>query len=299
MRGFCARAADMRLHVAPRPTLGKICGLPRCGYERLVRIPLSSIVLSGLLACQPGRSDKSEPPKGEQPPPAQPSAQAKVQEPTAPLGKEPTPAQAVMRGHFEHAAQAREALLRADVESAKKAMAWLAKHPLGAVLPEELHPLQEAMQQSAAEFDQAQTLREAGLALARTLTRCGDCHRRSGKGPTFAVPPVPQGEDAIHHMQRHHWAAQRMWEALVKDDAEAFGSAAEALAEGPVDVALLAPPEAKKETVERLSGYLHELGASAESANDAASRAETYGKFLATCATCHRLLGRGPRPVAP
>jgi cytochrome c553 len=153
------------------------------------------------------------------------------------------------------------------------------------------------MQQSAAEFSKATNLREAGVALAMTLTKCGDCHDKAEKGPTFAVPPLPEGEDAVHHMQRHHWAAERMWEGLVKRDPEAFEAAANAMAEGPIKAELLAPPANEKETVDHLTKHLHELGEKAKAASDPAARAEVYGNFLATCATCHRMLGRGPKPV--
>jgi cytochrome c553 len=209
-----------------------------------------------------------------------------------------TPTKAMMRGHFQQAGEAREALLRADVEGAKKAMNWLASHHLGAALPEDLQPMQKAMQDSAAEFGKATNLREAGVALALTLTKCGDCHEKAGKGPTFAVPPLPEGDDIVHHMQRHHWAAQRMWEGLVRSDSQAFEAAAAAMAEGPACGTLLTPPPEFKESVEQLTKHVHALGEKAKAAADPAARAEVYGNFLATCATCHRMLGRGPAPVA-
>jgi cytochrome c553 len=27
------------------------------------------------------------------------------------------------------------------------------------------------------------------------------------------------------------------------------------------------------------------------------AQADVYGRFLATCATCHRMLGKGPQPI--
>ena len=189
---------------------------------------LAILLMCGLFACQQNVEDKE---------PAQPPA-PQTEPPPAPAVEEAapqmTPTKAMMRGHFEQAGEAREALIRADIASAKTAMNWLATHKLGVALPESLRPMLTPMQQSAAEFSKATNLREAGVALAQTLTKCGDCHDKAGKGPTFAVPPLPEGKDAVHHMQRHHWAAERMWEGLVKRDPEAFEAAANAMAEGPI-----------------------------------------------------------------
>lgn len=252
---------------------------------------------------------KDEPPAAAAPEPAAEPAVAPAAEPTAepeaPAEPEaaadpeaPTPAQTLMRGHFQQAGETREALLRADIETAKRDMNWLATHNLGAALPGELQPLLKAMQESAGEFAKAKNLREAGVALATTLTKCGACHKQTGKGPTFAVPALPEGEAAAQHMQRHHWAANRMWEGLVNNDEDAFQSAAAVLGEGPVDPALLAPPENVKAKVEELTKHLHAVGKEATEAKDPEARAAAYGNFLATCATCHRMLGRGPKPVA-
>lgn len=249
-------------------------------------------------ACQHKSEDEPSTAKEETVQPAPEPAKPAETAPAPEQAETITPTQALMRGHFQQAGEAREALLRADIASAKKAMHWLATHKLGVALPQELQPLLAPMQESASHFAKATNMREAGVALAQTLTKCGDCHDKAGKGPTFAVPPLPQGKDPVHHMQRHHWAAQRMWEGLVKRDPEAFEAAANAMAEGPIDAALLAPPPGEKETVDQLTQHLHGLGEKAKAAKDPMARAEAYGNFLATCATCHRMLGRGPKPIA-
>jgi len=266
-------------------------------------------VLGALSACQKNDSDAA-PAAAPEPAAATPSEAPGANEvgtadeeekeaavPAAAPTEEPTPTQALMRGHFEKAEEAREALVRADMDTAKTAMAWLAGHPLGGVLPEKLQPLLKVMQDTAGDFAKATTLREAGVVLANTLTKCGDCHAAADDGPTIGVTPVPEGDDIAAHMGRHHWAVNRMWEGLVTNDAEAFTAAAEVLAEKPLDAKMLTTTPKDAANAAKLTAYVHELGQKAKDATDSPSRAEAYGNLLATCATCHRMLGRGPKPL--
>src|SRR5262245_53079650 len=70
------------------------------------------------------------------------------------------------------------------------------------------------------------------LALANTAAVCGQCHAAAGSGPSF-----PEADDADaelglsdtlgDRMERHAWAANRMWEGLIapSDSAWRAGSA--------------------------------------------------------------------------
>jgi cytochrome c553 len=152
------------------------------------------------------------------------------------------------------------------------------------------------MQTEAGHFEEATTLTEAGTALARTLTRCGGCHRVSQGGPEIGIPPLPEGDSVAAHMQRHRWAADRMWEGLVKDDAEIYGTGAAALREASLfesEIEDRANTEAPRERVRAIANLVHELGAEAATAETPTDRADVYGRLLATCATCHRMLGVG------
>ena len=259
--------------------------LARGKNVQIVRVCLAVVVLS---ACN--KSESKEPPKPkvvEQP----------VEQAPPPKDPQEVATERLMRGHYEKAVEAREALIRADVPAAKAAMKWLAQEQEAfAVLPE-LRPLLAEMRRAAAEFDKADTLRAAGDALAATLTRCGSCHSAAGKGPTVAISPVPDGDDARAHMQRHHWAAQRMWEGLVLASPERFGEAASVLAEASLSGRELGPAELSAKDVARLDAHVHKLGEDARAATTDEARAEVYGRLLATCATCHKLMKRGPQPV--
>ncbi|MCB9598012.1 MAG: hypothetical protein H6719_35175 [Sandaracinaceae bacterium] len=208
---------------------------------------------------------------------------------------EPTPAQALMHGHYRRASDARESLIRGDIEQARGDMQWLATHHEGDALPEALQPRLASMQTDAAAFAEATTLTEAGQALARTLVRCGECHEASGGGFHVALPPLPEGETTAAHMQRHRWAAERMWEGLVTADVEQYTAGTDALREVALhENALPSSEEQPPERVAALATHVHELGAEASDATDWAGRASVYGRYLATCAACHRLLHTGP-----
>lgn len=210
---------------------------------------------------------------------------------------EPSMAAEVMRGHFEQANEARQALIRADLDRAKKAMKWLAEHELGVVLPEELAPMQTQMQAAAAAFGEAKNLREAGIAMAKTLSRCGDCHRAAGKGPVIASEPVPDEQTLQAHMRRHHWAAREIWAGLVTASEATVKAGIEALDEAPLEAEVLTTLEAQRPKVVKLDAHVHALGLQMRDAASPDARLEAYGHMLATCAVCHRMMGRGPAPV--
>ena len=236
-----------------------------------------------------------------------PSVPVATPEPTPPEAVEntdvapPSPVGEVMRMHFERAANSRDAIVRGDLDSARIDMNWLATHHGGDTLPEHLRPLFAQMQTEAGHFAEATTLTEAATALARTLTRCGGCHRVSHGGPDIAIPPLPEGDSVPAHMQRHRWAADRMWEGLVKDDADVYRTGAGALREGSLFEAELegrANTQAPRERVRAIANLVHELGTEAAGAETATDRADIYGRLLATCATCHRMLGVGDTVAA-
>ena len=256
----------------------------------------SSIFFTALFVCCAACDEPATPPGAEQP--SGTAAEATPADtppevPAAPEIPEPTPSQGLMHGHYRRAADARDALIRGDMETARADMQWLSAHHEDEALADDLQPLLVQMHTEAARFADATTLTEAGQALARTLVRCGNCHRQHDAGFQVALPPLPEGDRNVDHMQRHLWSATRMWEGLVMADAEQFTAGTDALREAPLhDLAGESgqPPE----RVSALADHVHALGREAAEAADDDARASVYGRFLATCAACHRLLGTGP-----
>lgn len=258
----------------------------------LLRPSLIITLMLAVAGC--GKSDDRA--TAHEPPPEPPPAEA----PAAPVPEAPATPTAVgelMRGHFTHASDARLALIRADLPAAKEAMKWLATHKLGESLPVELKPRLDEMQAAAAKFGEAKNMREAGVALATTMSRCGSCHKAAGKGPNIASEPMPDAKDLNSHMQRHHWASRRIWSSLVTASDEALAEGIEALNEAPLDAATLAAVGDQVAKVGALDAHVHKLARDMKSAQTEAEKLEAFGHMLATCAVCHRTMGRGPKPI--
>jgi hypothetical protein len=265
-----------------------------CTKEEPKPQPVAEPEVAEELASEPGVADEAD--EGED---------AEGEGETGPAAGEgeaagdPAAVKALMRGHFSHALQAREALIRGDMAKAKEAMKWLAGHEHGGSLPEKLKPLLPPMQQAAKDFAEAETLRDAGASLAATVARCGACHTEAQDGPIFAATPMPAGEGPKAHMQRHLWVAQRMFEGLALGSTELFSEAARALHDAPMGAEQLDGAAEKAANVKALGEYVHTLIEQAQKAETVEAQTDVYGRFLATCATCHRMLGKGPQPIEP
>lgn len=216
-----------------------------------------------------------------------------------PATEEPEPAppatKALMAEHFRKAWSARDAIVRGDFETAKDEVRWIAEHDQGEAIPSELRPKLAPMQQAAQEFVDTSSLSEAGASFARMVHRCGECHADTEGGPRFEPGPVPEGEGLEAEMQRHRWAADRMWEGMVQPDPAAFARAAEVLAGTELaSETMVEGTNADPERVQALADHVHEMAEDAANAENEDARILAYGRFVASCAGCHRLVGKGP-----
>jgi cytochrome c2 len=263
------------------------------------------LLLAALAGCSGGEEQATPPPT---PPPATTEAPPPTTTtPPPPATTEPA-AEAdpnstrdLMQNHFGRAASAHDAIVRADLEQARADMQWLATHEEGMAVPEPLRPMLVEMQAEAARFAEATTLTEAATSYARTLVRCGACHTASHGGPEMAEPIMPEGDTPEARMRRHQWASDRMFDGLVTGNAEIFRSGNDALTSAPLTQAdLPATATQPTEQVVALTTHVQNLGSEAAAATTDEARASIYGRYLATCATCHRLLEGGtPEGLQP
>ena len=199
-----------------------------------------------------------------------------------------------MHGHYERARSVHDTLVRADMDTARADMAWIATHEEGNALPAELRPRLVEMQTEAASFAQATTLTQAGTAVGRMLARCGACHAESHGGPTVAETPIPEGDTPEARMRRHQWASDRMFDGLLTASPDTFRRGNDALTSAPLTQDELPATAAQPpEQVVTLTTHVRELGAEAAAAEDDDTRASIYGRYVATCGACHRLLEGG------
>jgi len=202
--------------------------------------------------------------------------------------------QAHMKDHFFKATEMQLAVINGDLAAVREPARWMAEHANSAAMPPEWRSHAEAMRKWARQAEDAQDIETAARATAGMGAECGNCHQDLGAEVSFADPePLPQGDDAATHMQRHAWASGRMWEGLVApsgaiwdEGAEVLGEAPLAPADLPVDLDVLAE-------VSEMEGAVHAMGAESVGLSGQAARARVYGEFLATCASCHEETGRG------
>lgn len=192
--------------------------------------------------------------------------------------------------HFVLATYARDAVITGHLGALRRALGALADYKYEHVSPGDWKPWIARMQAAARPGASATTLDEAALAVANTAAVCGECHREHRAGPQFPKDDDPDGEAGLSNtlsdrMERHVWAANRLWEGLIapSDPIWRMGSAELA------NVPLKAPkekPALSSQFVQQLR-QVRELGDRARGASEPAERVAVYARVLSTCARCH------------
>jgi len=201
-----------------------------------------------------------------------------------------TPTQAHMYAHFDRTLEVHDALVRGDMERARRGAEWLATHQDAAMLPEGSERFSTLMRGQAGRVSEASELQEAAVAVARMASACGGCHEEYGIDPRFLMgAPPPGGSGAKAEMALHVWASERMWNGLVGPDDYAWTSGASALTKGWLSPRDVVADPSTRERVRELVQQVYQVGTRAGTVSDAQARAEVYGEFLTTCIDCHRL----------
>lgn len=199
-----------------------------------------------------------------------------------------------MMGHAAKATEARDALIRGDIESARDAMLWLSEHREAAGTPDSWAAPLAAMQVSAEDGSLAADVPEMALALGETAAQCGSCHAAEGAElPWTATPPPPATDDPARHMQRHAWAVERMWASLVMPDRDAWRQSLMALSDPGLDSLAVGAGASQADTVADAAEAVHALVPEGVQAPPE-RRAALFGQVVAACASCHQGLGEGP-----
>jgi mono/diheme cytochrome c family protein len=248
-----------------------------------MRVALFALVSLQLFAC---RSNPNSPARADGGPPELTSARP----PESPTLK------SRMHEHDKHGTAIRDAITRADLETARREAKILADLRVEGMDPPWRKKL-DAMNEAAARVAQAKDLPEAGRDLAALATTCGDCHATMG-GPAPAVGEPPgDGSNLALRMQRHQWAAARLWDGLVVPSDDAWKAGARVLVDAPLEpegIMRNPPPN-----VVTLSRSVHELAKRAEVVGSAADRGGVYAELVSTCSACHKSLGGGPPAAKP
>ena len=242
--------------------------------RRILLIPLISIC-AGFGPCQ--SQGVSQPA-----PLATPSAkvQAEPERPPAARRKQQTATVTTrMQEHFAEGDLIRRALIAGDLDSARKAGAFLAGDEWTSNLRETWKPHLAAIQSAAQRVAAAPDLPSAARAAGELGDACASCHEQVGKPALHLADLDPSGPA----MTRHVWAVDAMWWGLFVPADSAWTAGAESLSAAPL-VASDAP------AVEAMAQRTYEVAHRARSAARD-QRARYFGELLTTCASCHRAVG--------
>ncbi|MCA9693479.1 MAG: hypothetical protein KC636_28040 [Myxococcales bacterium] len=186
-----------------------------------------------------------------------------------------------MGAFFEQTTAIKQAVIDGELAATRSPARWLAQHappgPHGS-------PHAVALHDAAKAVGAASTLPAAARAVGSLGQACGDCHTARGVhprpegAPTFTDEPAP-----IEQMHLHQWAADRLWEGLVRPSTEVWRDACDALAGAPLG------EDRDDETPRALADAIAGVRAIAERGAEAGpdERAAIYGELLTTCAGCH------------
>jgi cytochrome c553 len=204
-----------------------------------------------------------------------------------------------MGDHGVHGVAMRDAVARADLDTARREAgvlaAWTLEGPVDGATNQRL----DAMKAAAARLAAVKDLAAASNELAHVARSCGDCHAVVGGISTPASPPPSDRGDVASRMKRHQWAASRLWEGLVIPSNDAWKAGARVLSDAPLEPELLTPGKSPVPAVGQLAMSVHDLGRRAATVESMVTREGDYGQLMATCSACHGWLGGGPPSSGP
>lgn len=201
-----------------------------------------------------------------------------------------------MHGHLSRLRAMKAFVIAGQLDGLREPAVWLAEHDTAPGLPVDWIPYVVEIRRYAREAASARHLSFAAASVSEMARTCGDCHQASGVSDMFGEDTSsPNGGTSIRaQMQRHLWAADRMWEALIGPSDIAWDQATGILAEVELtasDIGAAADQEPQVAYLLRRARELGEEGAQAESRE---SRSALYGEFLSLCADCHSMTVDGP-----
>jgi len=209
-----------------------------------------------------------------------------------------------MHGHLEQIGEIKSAVIAGRLEDTREPATWLATHEPPEGLADAWLPYVEEMQRYASRVAAAEDIVAAASGVSEIARTCGECHRASGLSIAFGFDERPPQElqNLLTQMQRHLWAADRMWEGLIGPSDVAWNRGAAMLSEVKLTTADVASARAEgaasadggEAGIDDLVRRARTMGEQGGMAASAELRSGLYGEFLSLCASCHQLTGGGP-----
>ena len=191
------------------------------------------------------------------------------------------------RDHMAHVRALDQAVIRGDVDTARREARWLHEHLAG--IRDEKDAATEAEAYVTA-LERAAAAADAGGAAttaAAVFAACGSCHQASGLTPEISLPPLPAGAAIAGHMQRDGRAAAELLLGLITPSDEHWTAGAAAFRTVPLAPGDFPVSDRIGTAMQHVDAAVRQLGAVAAAARTPAERTSAYGALAAGCASCH------------
>lgn len=199
-----------------------------------------------------------------------------------------------MHKHHDAMIAIQQAIIAGSLTDTRESAEWLLEDEQPAGLPAAGSEFIGAMRAGADGVLNAGDLETAAEAVSQMGLACGNCH--VANQVMVAFDEVEQPSDTIKdkpHMQRHQWAADRMWEGLIGPSDQAWSRGANLLFESPIKPQVL-NAHGGDDAVIGMSRRIHQLAGNATVVSNLGEKVEIYAEFIANCGACHAELGLGP-----
>jgi len=171
----------------------------------------------------------------------------------------------------------KSSVIMGNRDGVRELATWLVEHETVSGLPEDFEPYVEMIRSYAREVVAAPDLKSAAMEFG------------------FDTKP-PEWADTISLMQRHQWAAERLWEGLIGPSDVAWSRGTDMLVDVPLRPAYVLDDTingVRSDVIDKAAHRVHLLGGQGTITSTPDARAELYGELLGLCADCHISLGRG------
>jgi len=203
-----------------------------------------------------------------------------------------------MHEHLARITTIKSLIIMGNLDGVREPAIWLADHEAVSGLPEDFEPYVGLMRQYAREVNNALDLKSAAIAVSGMARTCSNCHLVNEVEIEFGYDQMPADwSDSVSHMQRHQWAADRLWDGLIAPSDTAWDRGMNMLVDVPLhpdDVTDENSADVDTAALDRIARRIHKLAGLGTIATTPTARSELYGEMLGLCADCHTRLGRGP-----
>mgnify|MGYP002629923764 CR=1 FL=1 len=224
-----------------------------------------------------------------------PAAPAVVTTPQPRIEDAPPTASPPTKAHFADAVAIQGGLIRGDLGVVGEAAKRLAAYPALGGLDVNGEVRVERIRSLAITALSASDLSTASASLAAIASECRACHAELDTPLVFDSPRRPGHDPEIkHHMARHAWTVDRLWEALITGSQERWTKGLSGLAEETIGPDHITGMDKLPPTAFAAAQRVHELAAEGLVASTIGERERIYADLITACGTCHALLGTGP-----